>query len=169
MTALSRIDRSTQKTARTCCAPGARVVGSLLSVFVGWATCVLGWATLLVPFSLVSSQGRIVEAIQSMVVVWSYIALVCGIGVLITWAFVFVWVYMSIPRHSRLWTASLSAPLGALAGALMVILLGMPLGMTLSALLSWQGLIFIISGAVTGFATCLHASLTVHRYRGDTP
>ncbi len=169
MISFSRSDRPAKTTARKALTPHARSEGSLFSVFVGWAACVLGWGVIAILYGLISSEGQFAEAIPRILFFWVYVAGVCGVCVLITWALVFVWVYVYTPRDSRLWKPALCTPLGALAGALTVIVLGIPFGLTPSALLSWQTWMFVISGAVTGGTTCLHASITVHRYHGGTP
>ncbi len=167
MTALSRINRPATTTVHKSSRIGARLLGSFMSVFVGWATCVLGWGLVLLITNFFQGSGPVSVAIHQILIFCLYVAGICGIYVLLAWALVFVWVYMFTPRHSCLWKPWLCVPLGTLAGAALLILLGIISGEPLPRLLSSGSWMFLISGAVTGGATCLYASLTVHRYCGE--
>ncbi len=171
VSALCRIDPCphTRTTTRKSSRLGKRLLGSFISVFVGWATCVLGWGLLLFITSCVQKSQPVLVAIGQIPVFCLYVAGVCGIFVLPTWAFVFVWVYLFTPRHSCLWKPWLCVPLGAVAGTAILILFGIAYGEPPHRLLSSEALITILSSAVTGGATCLYASLTAHRYHGETP
>jgi hypothetical protein len=80
------------------------------------------------------------------------------------WLFVFLPLYLCVPRHSALWRASVATPLGAVAGAL--------------AMLAWSrlaqpkapgALVFAGFAAIVGGAACFVASRTAPRCFGEIP
>lgn len=131
-----------------------RILGSIVSVVVGWLVCTLVWALWVAALSL--SEGGIGQAVAASLGFSVYVGAVCGVFVLVAWVGAFVWIYLFLPASSRLWVWWRAALFGAAVGVVLVALPFVFFGeRNLLSLLA-----FAPSAAVTGGAAAAFASIT---------
>jgi hypothetical protein len=131
-----------------------RILGSILSVVVGWLVCTLVWAGGIAVISL--SEGGVVQAVAAGLGFSVFVGAVCGVFALVAWLGAFVWIYLFLPDSSRLWVWWRAALFGAAVGVVVVaapfVLLGDANFLSLLA--------FAPSAAVTGGTAAAFASIT---------
>lgn len=131
-----------------------RILGSIVSVVVGWLVCTLVWAVGAFIFTL--RYDDLATALMMSLVYALYAGLICGAFVIVTWFAVFVWIYLYLAPESCFWTWWRAALLGVAVGAVVVVV---PF-LVIFGFHAWGLLIYALSAALTGAVSASFAALT---------
>lgn len=139
-----------------------RILGSFLSVFVGWIVLMIYIQGTTKPNPEISVGDMIAEF-------WAGVGMIeslASITMFLTWLVGFLPLYLLIPLHSTLWRWPICTICGAFAGASLMLIISLALS---SSGEPWADLVrpSIIAAGI-GWITCLFASLTRHHFQYST-